>query len=204
MTAGVESLISTQLARKFALFVLILAAFAALALVGARYAAVHEPLESFGVFLMLACITGRCWCTLYIGGRKGAELVESGPYSISRNPLYFFTFLGSAGIGAQTGSLIVTAGFVFLTWLVFRMTVAREEAFLKGALGAPYARYLARVPRFLPNPRLWSGLETLEVNPGRVTLTFIDGLFFLMAIPLFEAVEWLQGAKIIPVLVHLP
>jgi hypothetical protein len=37
-----------------------------------------------------------------------------------------------------------------------------------------------------------------------VVLTFFDGLFFLAAIPLAEGLEWLQGDRLIPVLIHLP
>lgn len=68
----------------------------------------HESVEDFGRVLIAICILGRCWCTLYIGGRKGETLVSVGPYSLCRNPLYFFSFVGAAGVGAQTGSLLIT------------------------------------------------------------------------------------------------
>ena len=45
------------------------------------------------------------WSSLYIAGRKGRELVTVGPYSTCRNPLYFFSIVGAAGMGAQSGSL---------------------------------------------------------------------------------------------------
>ena len=161
-------------------------------------------MEAAGLALILACIAGRCWCTLYIGGRKGAELVDIGPYSLCRNPLYVFSFLGAAGVGAQTGSLTVALVFTLAAWVVFRITVSREEGFLKGALGEPYAQYLTTTPRFLPLPWLWKGQDVLEVKPRRVALTFFDGLTFLLAIPLAEGVEALQNHQILPVLLRLP
>lgn len=206
MTIGVEVLNPVQMVRKVALALGLLAALGLIALVGSPLAwpAVHESVEDFGLALILICIVGRCWCTLYIGGRKGAELVDTGPYSLCRNPLYFFSFVGAAGVGAQTGSLTVAALFTFAAWLVFRIVVGREEAFLRDALGEPYARYVATVPRFLPLPWLWKGKDMLEVQPRRVALTFFDGLAFLLAVPLAEGVEMLQTHNILPVLLRLP
>jgi hypothetical protein len=154
--------------------------------------------------LIAVCIVGRCWCTLYIGGRKIAELVRIGPYSMMRNPLYTMSFIGAAGVGAQTGSLVMAALFLVVAWVVFRLVVAREERFLIGRFGEDYVDYLRTVPRFLPNIRLWKSPEWLEVRPDRVVLTFIDGLWFLAAIPLAEGVEWLQTAGYVPVLLRLP
>jgi protein-S-isoprenylcysteine O-methyltransferase Ste14 len=39
--------------------------------------------------------------------RKIEELVTVGPYSVMRNPLYFFFILGGIGVGAQSGSVVV-------------------------------------------------------------------------------------------------
>lgn len=206
MTAGVETLNSTQLVRKLVLLILVLGAFTALAMIATlpTWAVTHEIVEQTGRVLLLACIIGRCWCTLYIGGRKGAELVDVGPYSLCRNPLYFFSFVGAAGMGAQTGSLLIAAACTVLAWAVFRITVDKEERFLRGALGAPYLAYLASTPRFLPNPKLWRGAEVLQVRPDRVALTFFDGLVFLLSIPLAEGLEWLQQNGHLPILLHLP
>ena len=52
---------------------------------------VQALLETGGVILILVCIVGRTWCTLYIGGNKKRELITAGPYSVVRNPLYVFT-----------------------------------------------------------------------------------------------------------------
>jgi protein-S-isoprenylcysteine O-methyltransferase Ste14 len=195
-----------QAARKAALGVLVLARVAGMGVIGTPIGrpALHEAVEWVGRFLIAVCIVGRCWCTLYIGGRKIAELVKIGPYSMMRNPLYTMSFIGAAGVGAQTGSLVMAGVFLLIAWVVFRLVVAREEKFLINRFGAPYEDYLRTVPRFLPNLRLWNSPEWLEVRPDRVVLTFIDGLWFLAAIPLAEGLEWLQTSGYVPVLLRLP
>ncbi len=164
----------------------------------------HEMIEWLGIVLIVACILGRTWASLYIGGRKIEEFVQTGPYSVMRNPLYFFSFLGAAGVGMQVGS--VTLGLVCagLAWLVFTVVVRQEEKVLEARYGATYRDYLLRVPRFLPNPRLWHDEPTLTIRPPRVLMTFADALVFLLAVPLAEFFEHLQSTGVIPVLLRLP
>ncbi|CAN5142997.1 isoprenylcysteine carboxylmethyltransferase family protein [soil metagenome] len=195
-----------QAARKAALWLLSFALLAAFAVIANPLdkPGMHEAVEWTGRFLLAVCIVGRCWCTLYIGGRKISQLVQVGPYSIMRNPLYTMSFIGAAGIGAQTGSLVAAVGCFIIAWIVFRIVVGKEEKFLLGMYGEAYADYLKTVPRFLPNPVRWKDQAMLEVRPDRVVLTFIDGLWFLAAIPLAEGFEFLQNIGVVPVLVRLP
>jgi protein-S-isoprenylcysteine O-methyltransferase Ste14 len=157
-----------------------------------------------GLVAVAVCVVGRCWCTLYIGGRKAKTLVDAGPYSTCRNPLYFFSLIGTFGFGAATGSLIVALMCTVIVWAVFRGLVAKEEAFLKTALGEPYEQYLRTTPRFVPNPALWRGVEVLQVEPRLVVRTFYDGLMFFLGIPLALIAASLQAAGVLPALIALP
>lgn len=164
----------------------------------------HESSEMLGYALIFLCIAGRSWCSLYIGGRKKAQLIEEGPYSVSRNPLYLFSVFGGIGIGLQTGNL--TTGLVcgLFVFAIFSVVIQREEAFLISRFPAAFATYAARVPRWGPRLSRWQSSEELLVRPRFVLITFRDALGFLAAIPLFEVVEWAQGAGWLPVLLHLP
>ena len=56
-----------------------------------------------GIFLLFVGILGRLYATLYIGGMKnsgsdGNSFISDGIYSVCRNPLYFFSFVGLLGI----------------------------------------------------------------------------------------------------------
>lgn len=164
----------------------------------------EHPVEHLGLVCILACILGRAWCSLYIGGRKKQEIVDVGPYSISRNPLYVFSFLGAFGVGAQTGSLVVAVVFAAAAYVVFRVVVGREEAFLVQTFGAPYQAYVARTPRFMPNLSLWRDDDVLSIRPVFFLRTVRDGLVFLLAVPVFESLELLQRAGGITPLFQLP
>ena len=104
---------------------------------------VHEMIEWIGIVLIVLCILGRTWSSLYIGGRKIEEFVQTGPYSVMRNPLYFFSFLGAAGVGMQVGSVTLGLICAVLAWLVFYTVVRQEEQVLEARYGAAYRGYLA-------------------------------------------------------------
>ena len=160
--------------------------------------------EIVGLVLMLVAIIGRSWCTLYIGGRKSREVIDTGPYSISRNPLYVFSVAAVAGIGLQTGS--VTLGFLAaaIALLIFYQVILREEAMLKVRLGVPFEEYCRHVPRFGPKLSHWRDAMTIVVHPRRLHQTFAEALLFLLAIPLCESIEKLQDMGVFHPLLHLP
>ena len=172
-------------------------------LVQARPALEH-PVEHLGLIAIMVCIFGRAWCSLYIGGRKKQEIVSSGPYSLCRNPLYVFSFIGAFGVGAMSGSLTVGLVFAIACWIVFHAVVVREERFLGMTFGETYETYRVQTPRFLPNPRLWRDEVELSVRPAFFLRTIGDGLVFLLALPLFELLEGLQKFGWFRVVLQLP
>lgn len=158
----------------------------------------HEAVELTGVAFVLACIFGRLWAILYVGGRKNAELVTDGPFSMTRNPLYFFSCLGGFGIGLVFGSLIAAALLSGLAFAVLHVTARGESAFLAARFGPAYAAYAARTPFFWPDPRLYRSGEFATFSPRVLNKTFLDTIWFLAAFPLVEAVEGLHEAGLLP------
>lgn len=196
-----------QTARKAVLFVAILLAIGLIVVAESRWPGghpVHETIEWVGIACIVFAIVGRTWCSLYIGGRKTRTLVAVGPYSVCRNPLYAFSIMGGAGVGAQLGSFVLAAAGGVLAWLVFFLVALKEEEALTAAFGENYRRYIERVPRFLPRWRLWRDVETLEIRPRAVLVTFVDACVFLVAIPLAEGFEFLHDIGALPVLFRLP
>ncbi|CDX48860.1 Nickel-cobalt-cadmium resistance protein NccN [Mesorhizobium plurifarium] len=202
-----EGLGGYQHMRRIVLAVLIVVLFAALLFGQSSFppdTPMHESIEMFGVLLIFLGIVGRLWSTLYIGGRKSAEVVTGGPYSITRNPLYLFSTVAAAGVGAQIGSFSGIILFSLLCAGAFHIVILREERYLKEVLGAPYAAYLARVPRFFPNLRLYQEGDTGSFKPRLLLNTLLDGLVFLVALPAFELIDGMQQSGVLPVWFTLP
>ena len=196
-----------QARRKLSLRLIVAGLIPLVALVQSSWPAqswVQAVVQALGLWLIVACICGRAWCALYIGGRKSVELVELGPYSISRNPLYLFSFLGAIGVGLRTGSLVMTALFMIASIVVAIPVIRVEEMVMTRTFGSSFAAYCARVPRFGPRLSLWCDAPMLSLQPRHLYRVFRDSLLFASAIPLIDAVTWLQGHATLPVLVRLP
>jgi protein-S-isoprenylcysteine O-methyltransferase Ste14 len=164
----------------------------------------HRSIQWSGLLLILVCILGRTWCTLYIGGQKQRELVTKGPYSVVRNPLYLFTLFGAAGIGALSGSLVMAAVCAGFATVVFLSVVRQEEQFLLATFPREFPTYAARVPRLVPRLSVWQDAEQLIVKPRLVHRTFLDASLFLMAVPLVGLKALVRDLHWLPVLLHLP
>ncbi len=203
---SLDELSRYQRHRRVVLAVLTATIFIALLFVRSAMASddgLHEHIEAFGIGAILVAILGRTWCTLYIGGRKSAEIVKGGPYSVTRNPLYVFSTVGAAGIGAMTGSVTVAVALAILCYTAFHSVILVEEAYLDENFGEPYRQYMREVPRFFPKPSLFKESNSLSVRPQLLYRTFADGLLFLAAYPFFETIEYLQDSGALPVLLRL-
>lgn len=164
----------------------------------------HELLEFTSYALLIVAVLGRTWCSLYIGGRKTKQLIAAGPYSVVRNPLYVFSFLGVIGIGLASGTITLPSVLCLLFAAYYRAVVRHEERILSEFFGPVYREYMAQVPRWLPDFTLWRDDRRPEVQPRAVFLTMRDSMWFFIALPAFEAVDWLQATGYLPVLFHLP
>ena len=166
--------------------------------------AIPVALKWAGYPALIVCVLGRTWCAAYIGGLKGRTIVDRGPYSATRNPLYVFSFIGLAGIGLSSGMVSATIALALAFALYYRMIVAREESFLKERLGTLYEDYYAKVPRWIPDFSLWREADQPMGMPRNVYLAARDSAAFFIAPPLFMAIGTLQDAGMLPVLLRLP
>lgn len=76
------------------------------------------------------------------------RLLVTGPYALSRNPMYLGHLLFLAGLVGATRSP-VAAGLLVAQYLRLRERIRVDEARLERIFGDSYRAYRARVPRWL-------------------------------------------------------
>jgi protein-S-isoprenylcysteine O-methyltransferase Ste14 len=110
-----------------------------------------------GAPLVAAGLALRLWAAGHIGlvsrtrAADGGPLVQAGPYARVRNPLYLANLSIFFGLGVVAWPAVL---WMLPPMLVhYHLVVRWEEAVLFERLGAPYAAYLATVPRWLPRAR---------------------------------------------------
>lgn len=165
--------------------------------------AAHEAIEMTGVALVVVCVLGRMWSILHIGARKNRELTTTGPYSMTRNPLYFFSTVGALGIGLMVGSFALAILLAVFTYGILNATAAKEAEHLRTLFGRAYDDYAAATPMFWPNPFRYEETAEVTFSPAALKRTFLDGLVFVMVFPLIELIEHVQQAGYLPVLLQM-
>lgn len=174
----------------------------ALLLLGDSHWEATSPMTT-GVLFMIGCFfvgiasLGRLWCSLYVAGYKNTSLIVVGPYSVCRNPLYFFSMVGAIGVGLATETFTIPALIVIVFALYYPFVIRHEEKTLLQLHGQEFEAYLKTVPRFWPK---WS-LLTEPAEYVVITKTFkkhlFSALWFIWIVGILEFIEVLRELKIL-------
>lgn len=152
--------------------------------------------------IVFACF-GRAFSSVFICGRKNEELSTKGPFSLVRNPLYVFSFIGTVGVGFLTGYITFFVLFVGLFLFYYPSVVKSEEKFLQKKFGDAYTQYKHDVPRWIPKHWKWDLPETIIVYPTLLLQTMRDAAVFFLVFPLMESIEVLHETGALPTLFSL-
>lgn len=140
--------------------------------------------------------------------RQGGRLVETGPYILTRNPMYLGSFLIGAGFALIVWPWWSWPIFAVFFYMRFIMQIINEEKHLARLFPGDFTAYCQRAPRLLP-----SLANALKARPRDIFK--IDEAWStkekwgLLAWPLLAvALEWLQeslvfGAADIPVILAI-
>lgn len=148
-----------------------------------------EVVGLVGLVLLATATLGRIWCLVFIAGKKNNLLVTDGPYSIVRNPLYVFSFLGIVGFGLAVENPILAGVLAIIFGAYYPFVVKKEEQFLASTFEAPFQEYCARTPQWFPNFSLYKEPQTVSVSPVMFRKGVLDAMWFIWAFVLWELLE---------------
>jgi len=155
--------------------------------------------EALGYACLVVATLGRIWCLSYVGGYKDSAVVTLGPYSMVRNPLYIFNFLGAVGIGLAVVHPEVAIAIAIIFLFYYPLVVRREERFLEGRYGDAYRAYCARTPRWIPKFSLFEEPDTYTVRPRFIRRSLYGSMWFLWLFLIWEIIDGLRALGAIPV-----
>jgi len=155
-------------------------------------------LFSLGMFLVAIGSLGRMWCSVYIAGYKDRTLITQGPYSVCRNPLYFFSTFGALGVGFCTETFTFPLALLIVMILYYPLVVRKEEQRLRQRFGSGFDDYAKRVPAFFPKLSLFIEPATYTVNPIVYRRHMFSALWFVWIVGLIELAEGLKEMGWIP------
>ncbi len=81
--------------------------------------------------------------------RPASSLVTSGPYRFTRNPMYVSLALLYAGVATLYQSVWAWSLLMVVVVYIDRRVIRLEEQYLEHRFGAGYARYCAKVRRWI-------------------------------------------------------
>ncbi|MCG8637846.1 MAG: isoprenylcysteine carboxylmethyltransferase family protein [Desulfobacterales bacterium] len=150
-----------------------------------------------GIILVGIASLGRMWCSLYIAGFKDEKLITKGPYSICRNPLYFFSMVGVLGVGFCSETITLPVVILLLFSVYYPFVIRSEERRLKSLFGASYTKYARTVPAFFPKFSIFQEPGSYTVNPPVYRVHIFSALWFIWVVGVFKVIEGLRGAGIL-------
>jgi len=101
-----------------------------------------------GFLLMMAGMFFRAWASGYIN--KDRELATQGPYSLTRNPLYFGSLILGSGIAVASNNRITYLIFAvyYITFFTFLIAVERNR--MRNRFGRQYEEWARGANLFFP------------------------------------------------------
>jgi protein-S-isoprenylcysteine O-methyltransferase Ste14 len=142
---------------------------------------------------------GRLWCSLYISGYKNNTLITTGPYSIMRHPLYFFSLIGALGVACATETLLIPLIVLIVFISCYRGIILGEEKRLLSDHGEKFKQYCQKTPVIFPKFSLYKEPETYVTNPRIFEKSIFSALWFIWFIGILEIIETFHEVGILPV-----
>jgi protein-S-isoprenylcysteine O-methyltransferase Ste14 len=134
----------------------------------------------------------RAWATGHL--RKNDYLAVSGPYALTRNPLYFGSFLIGIGFSLAGRDVNILVVFLLCFAVLYGPVMQREIETLKHLFAEQYSSYQEKVPLFFPRLHLPKGLRDFSFERYLRNREYQALAGFLAALALLAAkIRYLNG-----------
>ncbi len=151
-----------------------------------------------GIILVGIASLGRLWCSIYIGGYKTSKLITQGPYSMCRNPLYFFSLLGALGLGLVTGTLFIPLLIFVAFGLYYPFVIKSEENQLMNLHKSEFEVYVKKVPRFFPKMSILQEPDEYLIKPLVFKEHMLSAIWFIWFSGIIVFIKGLHDINFIP------
>jgi protein-S-isoprenylcysteine O-methyltransferase Ste14 len=162
-----------------------------------------EGLDFIGSLLLGIGVLGRVWCLAYISGHKNDRVVREGPYSMCRNPLYFFSLIAALGIACATEMVMMPLIVLIFFAIYYPRTIKQEEIRLLAKHPSEYHNYMRLVPRFFPKFSLLSERNDYSMNPKIFRKQLAGAVWFIWFFGMVQGTESLHELGWVPIYFHL-
>jgi protein-S-isoprenylcysteine O-methyltransferase Ste14 len=120
--------------------------------------ALPDPVRAIGLALALSGVALSVWAIATLGRHYDLlievhtdhELVRSGPYGLTRHPVYTGLVVHFVGACLATGNIVLIAGTLAVTFPALLARARAEETLLREHFGADYDAYAREVPMLVP------------------------------------------------------
>ncbi|MEN6475957.1 MAG: isoprenylcysteine carboxylmethyltransferase family protein [Syntrophaceae bacterium] len=153
-------------------------------------------IEFLAFILVMIATFGRLWSLSYISGNKSQNLITNGPYSLMRNPLYFFSLIGAIGLGIVSKSMFIFSVILVAFAVYYPLVVRAEEEHLERIHDDDFRRYKDAVPMFLPSFSNYQEEPSFSVDARRLRRSFFSAVWFPLIFFIMITVDRLQALQI--------
>lgn len=108
----------------------------------------RDPVTTIGLTLVAVGLALRSWAAGVL--HKDRELTTTGPYAVTRNPLYAGSLLLVIGFAALIGNPWDFIAILAPLSLVYYLQILHEEQVLVARFGQSWHQYAGRVGRIIP------------------------------------------------------
>ena len=170
----------------------------------AKNSLIYLLMKWVGFIFVVTATLGRLWCSIYISGYKEDVVINQGPYSMVRNPLYLFSFIGAMGLGLASANIIVILIIFVLFTFFYPSVVSSEEKILLERHGNVFSDYINSTPKWFPKFSNFKRPKKYLVQIKQFESSIISSMWFLWFFLIFHIIELLHETNVLPTIIRIP